>query len=84
MRVDQIHRVELFCAVVALVAARAVETAVRAGAFDITVRQVAAIGVAIHLGLGHFADQIVFRQLRREMLGQRVVLFARRPTKVIE
>ena len=84
MRVDQVDRVQLLGAIVALVATGAVETAVGAGAFDVAVGQVAAIGGRIHLGFRDFADQPLVCQNARELLGQRVVLGRGGAAEVIE
>ena len=83
-RVDQIDRVKLLRAIVALIAAGAVKTAVRAGALDVAVGQEAAVGHRIHLFFGDFADQPLLGQHFREMLGQGAVLRAGRPAEVIE
>ena len=56
-RVDQVFRVELLGAVVALVAARVLKAAVGTGALDIAVGQEAAIGLGVDLALLDFLDQ---------------------------
>ena len=66
---DQVGRVELFGAVLALVAARLVVAAVRARPLDIAVRQEAPVGIGIDLFLHHLVDQTGARQTFGEMLG---------------
>ena len=83
-RVDQVGRVKLLGAVLALVAARLVVAAVGAGALDVAVGQEAAVGGGIELPLGHFLDQPVVGQMPREMLREALVLRARRPPELVE
>ena len=56
-RIDQIGRIKLLGAIVALIAARAFKAAIGAGAFDIAVWQIAPVSGGIHLGFAHFTDQ---------------------------
>ena len=73
-RIDQIDRIEHARAILALVAARAVIAAMRAGADDIAVGQEAPVGRRIDLlGRAHL-QMAVLPQRPREMLGQLVVL----------
>ena len=83
-RVDQVGRVQLLGAFLALVAAGTLIAAVGAGALDIAVGQETAVGVGVDLFLGHFADQACFGQLACEMLGQRVVLRAGGAAEMVE
>ena len=72
-RMDQIGGIEHARAVLALIAARAVVAAMRAGADDIAVRQEALVGVGIDLlGLPDF-EMAVLPQRARERLRQLVV-----------
>ncbi len=83
-RLDQVGRVKLLGAVLALIATSLVVAAVRAGALDIAIRKEATIGDRIDLLFGDFLDQSVFRQLARKMLGQRAVLRRRRSPEMVE
>ena len=83
-RLDQVGRVELLGAVLALVAARPRIAAVRAGADDVAVGQEAAVGDRVDLPLGHLGDQPGVGEPAGEMLGQAVVLRARRAAEVVE
>ncbi|MPL95483.1 hypothetical protein SDC9_41654 [bioreactor metagenome] len=83
-RVDQVDRVELLGAIVALIAARRGIAAVRAGALDVAVGQEAAVGDRIHLLFRHLADQPVLGQDLGEMLGQHPVLRRGGAAEVVE
>ena len=83
-RVDEIGGVQLFGAVVALIAARAVKPAVGAGALNIAIRQKAPVSVGIDLLFGHFADQAHLVQTPGKGLRQRMVLRAGGSAKVIK
>ncbi len=83
-RVDQVGRVELLGAVLALVAARLVIAAVGAGALDVAVGQEAVVGHREELALDHFLDEAVLGQRPGEMLGQPVVPRARRAAEMVE
>ena len=83
-RLDQVGGVELLGAVLALVAARPRIAAVRAGADDVAVGQEAAVGDRVDLPLGHLGDQPGVGEPAGEMLGQAVVLRARRAAEVVE
>ena len=83
-RLDQVGRVELLGAVLALVAAGARIAAVRAGALDVAVGQEAAVGGRVDLLLHHFGDQAGVGEAAGEVLGQRMVLRARRAAEVVE
>ena len=75
-RVNQVLGVELFGAVVTLVAARVFKAAVRASAFDIAVGQEPPVCFGIDLPLFDFFDQALVIQGCGEMLGQHLVLRA--------
>ena len=68
-RVDQVGRVELLGAVLALVAAGAVVAAIGAGALDVAVGQEAAVGDGIDLLLDHFARSARCRPACRRNAG---------------
>ncbi len=72
-RVDEVGRVQLLGAVLALVATGLVIAAVGAGAFDIAVGKETVVGDGKDLLLRHFPDQPVFPQRLGEMLRQPVV-----------
>ena len=82
--IDQVGRVKLFGAIVALVAARAFKAAIGAGALDIAIRQKAAVGIGIHLFFSNFADQAQLCQAPGEMLGQTVVARRGRAPEMIK
>ncbi len=73
-RIDQVGRIELVAAVVALVAARAVVTADRAGALDVAVGQRAAGGRADRAGGGLRHDVAVAVQRQEDLLNDLVVV----------
>jgi hypothetical protein len=81
---DQVGRVELLGAVLALVAAGAVIAAFRAGALDIAVRQKTAVGVGIDLFLGHLLDQPGIRQPPGKVLSKLVISLRRRSPEIVE
>ena len=83
-RVHQIGRVELFGAVLALVAARALVAAIGTGAFDVAVGQKAAVGLGIDLLLRHLLDQARLGQPSRQMLRERMVAPRRRASEMVE
>ena len=76
-RINQVNRVQLFGAIVALVAPRGGEAAVGAGALDIAIRQKTPIGDGIDLLFGHFLDQPLIGKDPCEMLRQLLVLHRR-------
>jgi hypothetical protein len=83
-RLDQVGGVELFGAVLALVATGAVIAAIGAGALDVAVRQEPAIGLGIDLFFRDFRNQPRRVQPPREMLRQRVVLRAGGAAEMVE
>ena len=83
-RLDEVGRVELLGAVLALVAARPRIAAVRTGPLDVAIGQEAPVGGRVDLLLRHLRDQPGVGQPAGEMLGQRVVLRARRAAEMVE
>jgi hypothetical protein len=79
LRVDQVGRVELVAAVVALVAARGRVAADRAGALDVAVGQRAAGGRGDRAECGPGEDVPVLQQGQEDLLGDRVVVTGRGP-----
>ena len=79
LRVDQVGRVELVAAVVALVAARGRVAADRAGALDVAVGQRAAGGRRDRAERGLGEDVPVLQQGQEDLLGDRVVVTRRGP-----
>ena len=76
MWIDQIDRVQLFCAVVTLIPTRTIKPTVGAGALNIAIGQITTICVGIHLCFADFRDQVLIGQDTREMLCQALVLCA--------
>ena len=74
--VDQVGRVQLLGAILALVTARQAVAAVRAGAGDVAIRQETAIVDGVDLFFADLFNQPVFVQLAREMLSQAVIPLA--------
>ena len=72
-RVDQVGRVELLGAFLALVATGRGVAAVGAGAGDVAVGQEAVVVDGEDLLFGHLLDQAVIREASGEVLGQAVV-----------
>ncbi len=83
-RIDQVGRVELLGAFLALVAAGALVAAIGAGALDVAIGQEAAVSVGIDLLLAHFLDQPGLGELAGEMLGELVVLGGGRAPEMVE
>ena len=83
-RVDEVGGVELLGAVLALVAPGAVVAAVGASADDVAVGQEAAVRGGIDLSLHHLGDEAGVGEASGEVLGEPVVLRARRAAEVIE
>ena len=74
MRIDQIDRVQLFCAIVTLIPTRTIKPTVGAGALDIAIGQITPICVGIHLCFADFGNQVLIGQHTGEMLRQALVL----------
>ena len=74
-RVDEVRRVELVAAVVALVAARARKVADGAFAGDIAVGQKARVVLAVELLFGRLVEILVLQQAQKEILRDRPVIF---------
>ena len=72
-RIDQIRRIEDAGAVLALIAARSLITAVLAGADDISIRQEPTIIDRIDLPGNSFLEKAILDELMIEMLGDLVV-----------
>jgi hypothetical protein len=72
-RIDQLDRIEQRSAIVALIAARAFKTAIRACAFDVAVRQEALVVDRIDLLRDALFNQAVLLQDFTEVLGELVV-----------
>ena len=83
-RIDQIGRVELFCAIVALIAARIFKAAIGAGAFDVAIWQEAAIGLGVDLCFADFFDQALAGESACKVLCECVVLGAGGAAEVIK
>src|SRR6202008_5093687 len=82
-RIDEIGGIEHARAVFALVAAGAVVAAMRARTDDVAVGKKATIGVGIDLLGGADLEMAVLPQRAREVLGQLLVLRARRAAEII-
>ena len=81
---DQVGRVELFCAIVALIAARIFKAAIGAGAFDVAIWQKAAIGLGVDLCFTDLFDQALAGESACEVLCECVVLGAGGTAEVIK
>ena len=68
MGIDKVGRVELLGAIVTLVATRAGEATVGAGALDIAIRQETTVSYGIDLTFSNFLDQPDLSQTAREGL----------------
>ena len=77
--VDQVDRVELVAAVVALVSARGVETADRALAFDVAVRQRPPADWIERAHLRLRDEVALLVELEKQVLGDAIVVARRRP-----
>ena len=82
-RIDQIGRIELVSAVVALVAACVLETADRAGAFDVPVRQRVTGRCRERPESLALDDEALVVQRPEEILGDAVVVPRRRPREEV-
>ncbi len=81
---QKVRRIQQPGAVLALIAARLVIAAMRAGSLDIAVRQETAIINGIDLARHPLIDKAVFEKLLAEMLGQFLVLLRGRAAEIIE
>ena len=82
--IDQVGRVQLLGAVFALVTARRLVAAVRAGAGDVAVGQEAVVVDGKDLLFTDFGDEAILGEFPGEMLGQAVVPLAGRAAEMVE